>query len=798
MFENIQARRADRWTVVAANTAALQPEMVDVWLDGVRVDGGGFDKVERRLSASLFGSLPPMLNHDQRVMAGYLPSTGAVCEGREDYLASMDNHYESAENRVLVLLGGAGAGKTTLAREWLVRRWMADRLQQKKVFSWSFYRQGYGAGGGQLLADFYQHLAELLEVVIVDTMLPVEVIEVLTTALREKPVLFFLDGLEVMQDVRCSHLGGVRDAALAGLLSALGSDESCDGSFALVTTRVAMREELHWCFPDVQHVKVRSLSSPSGPVGENGPSTLEWVLAGGTTPEAEALLKSLDGQDGEAEKDHLPTLVRRLLASLADSPEWAMLLMVGFFDRPPSWLDLLWLLSSKPPIAKLTETWSEVDELGWERAAERLQAMRLLHVDADCRVTVHPCVVEELASELKRSLPTTWVEGHRRLCAYFADLPESYTPDTILEMEPLFRAAWHGCQAGDYKEVFDTILFPRVARGTSGYPIFELGAYETGLHLARLVTQDFDSFPVGSGMAQDDQVMLVHLAALCMRYQDRLEEAYVVQKRAWDRVDRSSSLACVAPVAMHTLRCHEMFGNLRSCGPIMKKVGRHLLNISPSAAGLQVPKSFLAIALGFIGTSFASALLAKGHRLAARAVMALAAARSLKLDGRGRKLVPGMGCPWHGLFLLNLGDWQTVDAAVQQGDLADCFKRSRETGMPQLVTGRMLSSKALATGDRGTEKEALGVLKEGLALVQRNGFRWWQCAFHLAVARHYAVFGAAEEADEAAAACEKLARESGFKLMIVDAVLLRCKLTGDRPGDEIRRLIDECGYGAAR
>jgi hypothetical protein len=241
-----------------------------------------------------------------------------------------------------------------------------------------------------------------------------------------------------------------------------------------------------------------------------------------------------------------------------------------------------------------------------------------------------------------------------------------------------------------------------------------------------------------------------------------------------------------------------IFGDLRESTSVMFKLGREIIKAPMTAQGLKTPAWFMAVAIGLIGVSIASTLWAQGHSISARTVMKVAVGRSVKLDGRGRKLVPGFGCAWHALLLLDMGAWEELEDAVLAGELADAVKRNRETGMLELIHGRMLSAKSIAKRDEALAADAVGLLRDGLVLVERNRFRWWQCAFHLALGRHHAAFGAAKEANEAASACEKLARETGFKLMIVDALLLRCKLTGDRHGDEMLRLITKCGYGAAR
>ena len=803
-FENIQGRRADKEATVFGLVTNLPPHAVDIRMDGHPLGGPALDRLERELSATLFGSLPPVLHGAKTRVTGYLPSTGCAGSGRDTLLEQLDELYDHSGNRVLVLLGVGGAGKTTIAREWLGGRCMADSLRQDLVFCWSFYRQGYNGGPGQLLAEFYARLADALQVTITDTMLPNEVAATLRAALKAHPTFLFLDGLEVLQDGASQHATGISDAALAELLLALGKEEDCQASFVMITTRTSLKDSGSWSYPEVQHMKVRALPPGGDQNKTKGKhSILEWAVAtkqtnAGSVEEAAALLAAAQDKDSG---DALPTLVRRALETMRGQPDWALLIAASLFDRPAEWSALQHLLTSEPALPQLSERWLGLPDSEWESALERLQSKRLLHVDADCRVVIHPRIVQCLAEELRRSMVSAWVEGHRRLCDYFVEIPNSYTPDTVLEMEPLFRAAWHGCQAGDYRKVYDTILFPRVARGNSGYPIFALGAYETGLHLSKLLAPDYSTFAPGCELAADDQMIIIHLAALCLRYLDRLEEAYTVEQRAWARISPECTVASIGPTAVHLLRCQHIFGDLHKTGPVMRLLAKTLARTPMSSRGLKVPSSHLAIVVGFIGAQLATILWAKGHSFAARSVMRLAASRSVRLDKRGRTLVPGMACPWHALVLLDFGDWRTVEKAILADELNDSIKRNRQTGMIEMVTGRMLSSKAQSESGEARTKlatDALDHLTAGLGLVQRNHYRWWQCAFHLAIAQHHVRSGDKSSAMTAARNCMELATVNRFALMEIDSACLLSEINNEPLSPEIMRLISERGYGRAK
>ncbi len=801
-FGNVQGRRGASEMSVGAVLAELPPEAVTVWVRGERCVGRPLDRLEHELSTEfLDGSLPPLPSGPRLRVRGYVPSTGTMATGREPTLQVMDTLYDEGINRVLVLLGAGGTGKTTVLREWLGRRAMAGQIRQPLVFAWSFYRQGYGAGNGQLTAEFYAQLSAALGVQLADTLLPSEAVTLLTAAMQQQPTLLVLDGLEVLQDGRSPNHAGIRDAVLATLLLEMGSNDEMAASFALITTRTALREALPWSYPEVQHLKLRTLDTHGEATSKEGLTLLELSLArrqaSASAMPVEKLIASLEQ---EVSGHTLRTLVRQVLESLNGKPEWALLLAVGLFDRPPEWEAVQTLLMSQPPLPKLLDRWSALTSEQWEDAVAMLRGERLLHLDEAGRVVVHPRIAECLAEEFRVSLPEAWLAGHRRLCAYFAEQPEHHLPETILEMEPLFRAGWHGCQSGDFRQTFEAILFPRVARGNSGYPIFELGAYEVGLHLAELMTPDHATFAPGCDLQPDDQVLMLHLAALCLRYLDRLEEAYECEKRAWDRVGVGCTSASIAPTGIHLLRCMHLFGDLKACDPMLKRVARVLLSSPMSAQGLGVPPSFLATAMGVVGTHIAMILWAKGHRFSARVILKMAVARSLKLNGQGRTLVPGFGMGWHALLLLDMGDWRTVERAAEAGELDAAVLRNRQTGMIDLAKGRMLSAKALtlpASDRKACGNEALRHLSMGLHQVERLGFRWWQCAFHLALARHHSAMGDSDASKSSAQQCQSLASQNRFQLMEIDAQKVLVQLNGEVMGADLLMRIRECGYGLA-
>jgi len=90
-------------------------------------------------------------------------------------------------------------------------------------------------------------------------------------------------------------------------------------------------------------------------------------------------------------------------------------------------------------------------------ALERLRKLELLarHDRVESKNAVldcHPLIREYFGQKLREQNPEGWKAGHKRLYYYYKELPEKEYPDTLNEMEPLFAAVAHGCQAGLHQE----------------------------------------------------------------------------------------------------------------------------------------------------------------------------------------------------------------------------------------------------------------------------------------------------------------------------------------------------------
>lgn len=77
----------------------------------------------------------------------------------------------------------------------------------------------------------------------------------------------------------------------------------------------------------------------------------------------------------------------------------------------------------------------------------------------------HPLIREHYSEVLKAEDPEGWTKCHEMLYEYYKKFPEKLLPDTLEEMEPLFLAVRHGCEAHLHTDVLVDVYQERIRRG---------------------------------------------------------------------------------------------------------------------------------------------------------------------------------------------------------------------------------------------------------------------------------------------------------------------------------------------
>jgi tetratricopeptide (TPR) repeat protein len=485
---------------------------------------------------------------EENVDIARLPKTGYELFGRQDELKLLDEAWELDKTNVLSFVAYGGTGKSTLVNKWLERMRWDNYRGAERVYGWSFYSQGTGERATS--ADIF--INEALKW-FGDTN-PAEGSEWekgkrLARLVREKKTLLILDGMEPLQSDVDFDKGKIKDNALAMLVTELAKENN---GLCVITTREDIPELARYA----QTVKVVNLDQISD---EAGRELLKVRGIQGTDEQLEqatqnfgnhalainllaSYLHGITGHhisnaakiadiDVPVEKGRHPRRVMEAFDKrFGKGVKAEILRIMGLFDRPAE-IAAIDAVRTEPAIAGLTEYLQGIKETEWNKLLEELRDCKLLAQRSKHNpdvVDCHPLVREHFGEKLKNERIEAWREAHGRLYEYYKGLPEKLygknLPDTIEEMEPLFRAVYHGCAAGEPTKVWEELYWERICRGNKFYSTRQLGAFGSDLGAVACFFERVWDRPA-AGLSEHRKALVLNLAGFALRAVGRLREA---------------------------------------------------------------------------------------------------------------------------------------------------------------------------------------------------------------------------------------------------------------------------------
>ncbi|MFK5971331.1 MAG: hypothetical protein QM487_14600 [Candidatus Marithrix sp.] len=489
-----------------------------------------------------------------------IPEPTAALVGRQEELAKITAAFEEEKTKIVAIIAGGGVGKSALTWNWL-QKIQPNYGGAELVFGWSFYSQGSHQTANSS-APFFQ---EALPFFGFDGKLPSDEIEkarALAECLRDKRSLLILDGLEPLQHPAHIMDGELADVAIKELLRCvryygLGGERN----LVLISSRqpVVDLEHFDGYLPmDLQTLAIADGAKLLQNLGCTG--GLAGLEAASRDMSGHALALVLLGKllrerfEGRIEKrDQLPDLFeeakegghalrvvryydevywldrnffKRIYQNwFGEIPERALLQLLGLFDRPMGLAEKNILLQK----AELARPLANLDTTEFRVVEKRLeQAGLLLKYEGDrWEWDTHPLIRSYFAKALREKYSKLYKQAQLVLFEYYQAVPNKKRPDTLEELEPLYRAVVHGCLAGEYQKALEDVYFERILRSNEFYSRFKLGSYIQDLQaLAAFFPTDWDK-PVTSDLSEANQAWLLSEASFCLMSLGRLEEAAV-------------------------------------------------------------------------------------------------------------------------------------------------------------------------------------------------------------------------------------------------------------------------------
>ena len=207
--------------------------------------------------------------------------------------------------------------------------------------------------------------------------------------------------------------------------------------------------------------------------------------------------------------------------------EVTVLRLMGLFDRPAD-ANCLQALRSET-IPGLNEPIVGLGDDDWEFILSGLEDAKLLTVNRDAAgallaLDAHPLLREYFAKALQEQRPEAWRAAHRQLYEHLCTTTKEGPQPTLEDLQPLYQAVAHGCQAGMQQEACATVFDGRINRGPKAYGARRLGAHGSNLGaIACFFEQPWSR--VSPALTKAGQAWLLANAAYTLGALGRLTEA---------------------------------------------------------------------------------------------------------------------------------------------------------------------------------------------------------------------------------------------------------------------------------
>jgi tetratricopeptide (TPR) repeat protein len=534
-----------------------------------------------------------------------IPEPTAALVGRTAELTQIKTALASTETKIVAIVAGGGVGKSALTWEWL-QQMQPDYGGAELVFGWSFYSQGSHQTANSS-APFFQ---EALPFFGFEDKLPSDEIEKarsLAECLRNKRSLLILDGLKPLQHPPHIQGGELADVAIKEFLRqvqryGLGGQKN----LLLISSRQPIVELLS------DPVRYQELDLQTLPIPD-GATLLDNLGCRGSEAELQAASQEMGGHalalvllgrllvdrfEGRIEsREQLPALFEetkegghalRILRYydevywqethffkrvyqklLGEVPERILLQLLGLFDRPMGTLEKRVLFDK----AELAKPLARLSEKALRQVEKRLeQAGLLLKCEGERREwDTHPLIRAYFGQSLREKQPKLYRQAQLVLFEYYQSVPEKHQPDTLEELEPLYRAVVHGCLAGEYQKAFNMYMERILRSNEQTYRFKKLKSY------AQNLTTIYAFFPNGwenilIGLSQVNQIWLLDQASFCLLSLGRIREAMIPAQIAIKVAEKLENWSIAATISDNIVDSFLLLGKLNKAQEIAKNV----------------------------------------------------------------------------------------------------------------------------------------------------------------------------------------------------------------------------------
>jgi hypothetical protein len=526
------------------------------------------------------------------------PSTNQFI-GRGAELKQLEQAFNNRQQTGIVgLIAGGGVGKSALTYQWIRSLKEAGFGGILRVFAWSFYSQGSHQKTFTSSQEFFTKALPFFGFVGELPNDDIEKARAFVKCFASQPALLILDGFEPLQHAADSLGGDIADAGIKKFLLLLELHRHPQ-SFVLISSRQPIVELQGRA--DYLDISLETLSVA------DGAELLRALNVRGTAQDIEAASENLRGHalslvllanllaqyhKGDIRYvQELPALesdkkcggqAKRVLSyydQLLSENERRFMHCLGLFDRPMHWKEKQKLLENAEYFQSLQEDWDSVQE-NLERKGLLLNSnsIEISETSKWTQWDTHPLIRQFFAQQFEQQHQQAFRQAHKVLFEYFQSVPEKDQPDTLEELEPLYRAVVHGCLAGEYETALKDVHWIRICRKEEYYNHNKLGAYSQELMVLRgFFSENWEASKQITNVAV---ISLLSDISFCLLSLGRIPESIDLQKRYITAALNAYKLDYAISAVVTLIDSLIFLGRLRYANAVVDNYIIHMENVT--------------------------------------------------------------------------------------------------------------------------------------------------------------------------------------------------------------------------
>jgi tetratricopeptide (TPR) repeat protein/transcriptional regulator with XRE-family HTH domain len=483
----------------------------------------------------------PVVN-EQQISTATLPITDLNILGRKSELSSLNHFWQNPRTFLVQITGFGGVGKSALVNKWLSDLSAENYRYATRVYAWSFHWQGHSSDMKSSGDFFIEHALQWFGDENPSVGTPWAKAVRLAKLIRSYRTILILDGLEPLQYPPGNRAGEIENPAVALLIRELASEIN---GLCIVTSRLSITDLERFQDGRVETCNLGNLKDDEGVqllrnLGIKGsrrvctqavnsysghPLSLSLlagyltVVHGGDVREFRQLRSLLDER---RHTDDVIGLMQVYLDWIKGNEAAEILFIVSLFDRAVNLKDVR-QFAATANIPLLTEQSRDFGHEDWRYCIAFLKEANLISayiVDGDLVLDCHPIVRDFVANHLENTAYDDWVNSHSVIFEMLQRSADS-DPESMQELEPLFRAVIHGAQACRYEEAFG-LYFEKIKKRQFSIST-EASHHADHTCLRAFFEREWDT-PC-SKLPEESQVYLLSSAATNLIYLGHIEEA---------------------------------------------------------------------------------------------------------------------------------------------------------------------------------------------------------------------------------------------------------------------------------